>query len=215
MKTVSTAPLALRGSVSTVSVGKASAALARLSRAFRSGPRFRFIEHRELDFLLHWINAIDKHPDSLPDAVDLARVLADDFARALMVGVTIVGQRIERDQALNEQIAQLDEETELGHAGNEAVEVLAHAVLHELYFLPRHQFALGVISASLGLTGLFGDVVEFLDRDGPAQGFERFAVRGMVTTLRPGRGRFGISICRAGVSRPRDLAAVSRKHAHR
>ena len=137
--------------------------------AFCGLGRLRFFDDRELDFLFDGIDAVDQHSQLLADAEDLARVLADDFARVLVVGVAVVDERVERDQAFDEEVGEFDEEAELGDADDEAVEVFADAVLHELHFLPFHQFALGVVGAAFGLAGFFGDVVEFFERDGAGE----------------------------------------------
>jgi len=70
----------------------------------------------------------------------------------------------------DEQVGEFDEEAELGDAGDQAVEVFAHAVLHELDLLPLHEFALGFVGATLGVAGFLGDVVEFVEWMGPPSG---------------------------------------------
>ena len=42
--------------------------------------------------------------------------------------------------------------------------------MHELYFFPFHQLAFGFVGAALVAAGFFGDVVEFVERDGAAGG---------------------------------------------
>jgi hypothetical protein len=42
--------------------------------------------------------------------------------------------------------------------------------LHEFDLLPLHQFAFGLVGAAFGLAGFFGDIVQFLDRNGTALG---------------------------------------------
>ena len=96
------------------------------------------LQNGKLNFLFHGIDAVDQHANSLSQAVSFARSLADDLARVLVVCVVVVGERIQRDQAFDEQVGQLDEETKLGDAGDQAVEVFADAVLHELDFFPFH-----------------------------------------------------------------------------
>jgi len=49
------------------------------------------------------------------------------------------------------------------HADDEARRSLPHAVLHELHFFPIHELAFGFVGAALGLAGLFGNVVQFLN----------------------------------------------------
>ena len=147
----------------------------------------RLFPNRELDFLFTGSMRSTKHANSLSKAVSLARVLADDLARVLVVAVIVVGERVERDQAFDEQVGKFDEEAELGDAGDQAVEVFAHAVLHELDLLPFHEFALGLVGAALGVTGLFGDVVEFVESRWARRKARAPRVGGMVAAFGPGR----------------------------
>jgi hypothetical protein len=48
-------------------------------------------EHRELNLLLHRIDAVDQHAHTVSQAIGLARTLADDLARGFVVGVAVVG----------------------------------------------------------------------------------------------------------------------------
>ena len=115
-----------------------------------------------------------RHP--LPEAVGLAGALADDLARVLVIGVMVVGERGQGNQSFDEQVVEFDEQAELRHADDQAFEHVADARLHELYFLPFHQLALGVVGAAFGLAGFFGDVVQFVERDRAAGGLEGFLV---------------------------------------
>jgi len=125
-----------------------------------------FLQQRKLNLLLDGIDAIDENADLVTEAEGAAGVLSDDFARVLVEGVAVVDQGCERDEAFDEEICEFDEEAELGHADDQAVEVFADSVLHEFGFLPFHQFALGLVGAPLGLTGFLGDGVKVFERDG-------------------------------------------------
>ncbi len=119
----------------------------------------RFFHYSEVDLLFDRIDSVDDHAEAVSDAVDLARVLSDDLARVLVVGVAVVDECVERDEAFDEEVRELDEESKFGHAGDEAVEVFSHTVLHELDLLPFHELALGVVGAAFGLRRLFRDLV--------------------------------------------------------
>ena len=169
-----------------------------------------FLEQGELDFLFHWIDPVDQHANSLPQAVDLVAALADNFAGIFVIGVTVVGQSIQRHQALHEEVGQLHEESILGHADNQSVEVFADAILHELDLLPFHELAFSFVGATLGLAGFLGDVMQFLDRYWSALGPKGFAMCRVVAPLRPRRTRSaGILPARWRAGSPRQFAAGS------
>src|SRR5216684_3592257 len=169
-------------------------------RLSRRGTRWQgsgIVEYGELDLLLHRINAVDQHPDAFAHAVSFASALSNNLPRVLVIQVTVVVEGVEWDQPFDEKVGQFDEETKLGNAGNETVEILSHAFLHELDLLPFHEFAFGVVGAALGLAGLLGDVVQLVERDGSAERVMGFAMSGMIATLRPWRGGIGV---RAGMT---------------
>ena len=147
----------------------------------------RFFQNCEVDLFFYGIDAVDDHAELLADAVDLARVLSDNLARVFVKRVAVVDQRIERDEALDEEVGELDEESELSDAGDEAVEIFSDAVLHELHFLPFHELALGVVGAAFGMAGFFGDDVKFFERDRPGERCTGFAMGGVIASLGPGR----------------------------
>src|SRR6202521_57973 len=173
------------------------------------------VEYGELDLLLHRINAVDQHPYAVAHAVSFRSALSNNLPRVLVIQVTVVAEGVEWDQPFDEKVGQFDEETKLGNAGDETVEILSHASLHELDLLPFHEFAFGVVGAALGLAGLLGDVVKFVERNGSAESFGGFAISGMIATLRPGRGRITV---RAGMTcdrAPRSGVSIARPGAHR
>src|SRR5579863_87049 len=145
--------------------------------------RLDLLKQRELNLLLHRINAVNQYANSLPQAVSFARALANDLLRAFVIHVAVVDQRVQRHQPFYEQIGQFDKESKLGDARDQPVEVVADSILHELHFLPFHQFALGVVRSALGLARLLGDVMQLVERNRPAQGLE---MRGL-SSLRPRR----------------------------
>ena len=147
-----------------------------------------FFEYGELNFLFYRVDAVHEHSNPLTQAVDLSVALADDLARVFVVGVAVVDQRVQRDQSFDKQIGELDKESELGDADDQAVEVFADAILHELDLLPLHQLALGFVGAALGVAGLFGDLVKLFERDRAGDGFERFAMRRVIAAFGPWRG---------------------------
>ena len=107
-----------------------------------------------------------------------------------MEEVTVVSQGVERHEAFDEEVGQFHEKAELGYADDESIEVFTDALLHEFHFLPFHQSALGFVGPALGLAGLFGDAVEFFQRDRAALRFERVLMSVMVAAFGPG-GRPG------------------------
>src|SRR5262249_40067314 len=100
-----------------------------------------------------------------------------------------------------EKICEFDKEAELGHADNQAIEIFADTILHELGFFPFHQLALGIVGAPLGLARFFGDRVQFLERDGTVCEDHGFTF----ATFGPGG-----SSSRRAVPPPRALRAWSR-----
>ena len=58
-----------------------------------------------------------------------------------------------RDEALDEEVVEFHEKAVLGAGQDGRLEVFADTILHELDLLPLHQFALGVVGATLGLRG--------------------------------------------------------------
>ena len=91
-----------------------------------------FFYDGEVDLLFDGIDAVDQDSQAVAEAVDFARVLADDFARVLVVGIAVVDEGVERDKPFDEEVGEFDEESEFRDAGDEAVEVFSDAVLHEL-----------------------------------------------------------------------------------
>src|SRR6202140_4917886 len=61
-------------------------------------------EDCELDFLFHRIDAVNQYADAVAEAVGVARALADDLSRVFVVSVAVVDQRIQRDQAFDEEV---------------------------------------------------------------------------------------------------------------
>src|ERR1700687_4651585 len=82
-------------------------------------------EQRELDLLLNRIDAVDQHAHTISQAVCFAGVLADDLARGFVESVVVVVERVQRDQAFDEEVGEFDEESEFGDADDEAVEVFS------------------------------------------------------------------------------------------
>src|SRR5579863_4879571 len=123
-----------------------------------------FFVHGEVDFLFDRVDAVDQNLQAVADAVGLARMLSDDLAGVLVVGVAVVDERVERDEAFDEEVGEFDEESKFGDAGDKAVEVFSNAVLHELDLLPFHELAFGVVGAAFGLAGFLGDGMEFVER---------------------------------------------------
>src|SRR5690348_725130 len=88
-----------------------------------------FFHQRKLDLLLDRVATVNQNVDLLSEPVGLTRALANDLAGVFVEGVTIVDQGRERNEAFDEEIGEFDKKTELGHADDEAVKVLADAVL--------------------------------------------------------------------------------------
>jgi len=99
-----------------------------------------------------------------------AATAANDRVIALAVKNLFAGQLLDsRDghDALDEDLHQLDEESEFLHRNDQRVVLLAQMLLHELRRLPGHQFALGGFGAALGLGSFLGDGLEFAAAVGP------------------------------------------------
>jgi hypothetical protein len=124
-----------------------------------------FFEYGELNFLFYRVDAIHEHSYPLTQAVNLSVALADYLAGVFLEGVAVVGQRVQWDQSFDKQIGEFDEESELGHAGDQAVEVFADSFLYELDLFPFHEVALGFVGSALGAAGFLGDLVKLLERD--------------------------------------------------
>ena len=61
-----------------------------LAPARRGTLRPLFI-NRKLNFLFHWIDPVDQHPDAISQPVSFARTLTDDLACVFVEGITVVG----------------------------------------------------------------------------------------------------------------------------
>ena len=97
-----------------------------------------FFENCEVQFSFYRVDSVQEDSEAVSHFVNLARVLAYDFAGVFVVSVAIVDQRVQGDQAFYEQVGEFYEESEFGDAGDQGVEVFADAVLHEFHFFPFH-----------------------------------------------------------------------------
>ena len=86
--------------------------------------KVHFSHERELNFLLYRIDAVDANAHALSEAKGFARALADDLARVFVVGVAVIRERLQRDEAFDEEVGEFDEEAVFGHADDEAIEIL-------------------------------------------------------------------------------------------
>ena len=84
--------------------------------------------------------------------------VADDFVGVFAPGVAVVAQRVDGDQAFDEEVGEFDEEAVFGGVQHQRGKLFADAVLHEADLLPLDQFAFGLGGAALGLAGFFGDL---------------------------------------------------------
>ena len=98
-------------------------------------------------------------------APTMARSVSRKTKRSCEPNGPRVGEGLDGDEALDEEVVELDEEAVLGAGEDGGLEVFADAVLHELDLLPLHQLALGVVGAALGLGGFEGDGGEFFGRE--------------------------------------------------
>src|SRR3954462_5247941 len=74
----------------------------------------RFFDDGELQFALHAVDAVKEDMHAVADRVCLLGALADDLARVLAEGVAVVGKSLQRHQALDEKVRELNEEAEFG-----------------------------------------------------------------------------------------------------
>src|SRR2546427_765583 len=85
------------------------------------------------------VDADHLHLDLVAKTIDLVRVLASEQVRTLHEPVIVVRHRRHVHEPFDEVLDQLDEQTECGHAGDVAFELIADFVGHELHFLPQHE----------------------------------------------------------------------------
>ena len=121
---------------------------------------------RELELALLGEDAVEDHLDAVAGAEAAAGALAHDFVRVFAPGVAVAAQGVDGDEALDEEIGELDEEAVFGGVEDKRGKLVADAVLHEADLLPLDQLALGFGGAALGLAGFVGDLGEFGLGDG-------------------------------------------------
>ena len=165
------------------------------------GGRGTLIDQSKLQLALDAVDAVEDDADTVSKGIGFAGALADDLAGGFVEGVAVVVHGVERDEALDEEVGEFDEDSVLGDADDESVEVFADAVGHELHLLPLDQFALGGVGAALGEAGVFGLMVEFGLGDGARErgvmgfGFRCFlggSFGGFLRSLRARPERFGV-----------------------
>ncbi len=132
----------------------------------------RLLHYRKLQPSIFPIDAVEQHANAHARTIAPAAICAADFARVLAVAVAVVRQRMERHQALNKQLAELNEEAVLRDRKDDGVEVFADSIFHEFQLLGLDQFALCVRSPALGLARLLTDCDKFavLIRSGEVAG---------------------------------------------
>src|SRR5256885_6580178 len=114
-------------------------------------------------YLTHFhVDADDLHFHLVAEPVDLLRVLAPQQVRGFDEPVIVVGHRRYVNKALDEVLDQLDEETEGRDPSDEALELVADLVGHELDLLPLQQLALRIVGAPLHLRGVASDLWQLL-----------------------------------------------------
>ncbi len=67
------------------------------------------------------------------------------------IGVAVARQGIDRDQAFDEKLFELDEKAKAGRADDHRVEMIAHTVDHELHLFPLHELTFGLVGPAFGL----------------------------------------------------------------
>ena len=134
--------------------------------ALLAGQRQFFFHQSKLKLAFLREDAVEDDLDAIACAEAAAGALADDFVRVLAPGVAVGAQSVDGDEALDEEIGELDKEAEFGGVEDESGELVADAVLHEANFLPLDKLALGFGGAALGVAGFFGDLGEFGFGDG-------------------------------------------------
>src|ERR1700735_5238139 len=89
--------------------------------------------------------------------------LADDGVIAVAKYAALAGslfEAVDADEAFDEDVDELDEESEFLHGNNQRVVFVAEMLLHELRRLPFHELALGAIGTALGFGAFSGDFAE-------------------------------------------------------
>jgi len=109
--------------------------------------------------LLH-VDALDADAHLVADPVNLRRPLADQRHMLLMEMIIVIRQLAEPDQAFH-RVPELDEHAEARDAADDAVELLADLVEHELAFLELLRVPLRLDRDALALGRLPGDVRQF------------------------------------------------------
>src|SRR2546423_12780371 len=89
-------------------------------------------QYGELQLAFFRVDAVEDDAHFVADGKLATGALADDLADVLMISVLVARQRVDRDQAFDEEVGQLDEDAVLGGADDEGVEILADALGHEL-----------------------------------------------------------------------------------
>ena len=136
------------------------------SEGLRAGERKLFLDQRELQLAFLGEDAVENHLDAVAGAETAAGALADDLVCVFAPGEAVAAQGVDGDEALDEEIGELDEEAVFGGVEHQGGKLVADAVLHEANLLPLDQLALGLGGAALGLAGFFGDLGEFGLGDG-------------------------------------------------
>ena len=103
-----------------------------------------------MELTLGQVDAGDADGQNVADAVNLAGVLAADLAVPGAQLPPVVAEVLHAQEALDEETRRLDEQAEVRHARDHAVELLADAFGQQLRDQDLTQFALGGLGATVG-----------------------------------------------------------------
>jgi hypothetical protein len=130
-----------------------------MGRVFEGLGERVLIEEGEEETAFGALDAVEQDADAVSDGEAAAGVFADELAGGFAIEEAFaeVGEGGEGDEALDEEVLELDEEAVFGGADDEGVEFVADAVFHEAHFFPFDEFALGVVGVAFGFGGGLGD----------------------------------------------------------
>src|SRR6266542_5915514 len=112
------------------------------------------LQQTELDLAAVLIDRLHLDEHMIAEAHFAVRRFSAEAVIALSVLPVIAADRGDGHHPLNEDLVELDEESERSDAGHDSGELLPHLVAHEDDFLPFQHFALGFFRASFALARL-------------------------------------------------------------
>jgi hypothetical protein len=107
--------------------------------------RFQNLHQTQINLPALHVGSDDLYLHAATQPIHLLRVLAEEHVLLLDEPVVVVGHARDVHQALDKVLGQLDEQSELRHAGDEPFELIPDLAGHESHLLPLEQFAFGLV----------------------------------------------------------------------